>query len=494
MVSTAVMEKGTAGFDRIANHRPLSNNAVGGVAIALESLIKEHTRVYVVDNQKFYPPDEPRVMEELNGIGSQVRVRVPQWAMKANYEGLANGILWPANHDMIGLIESERPRIELTDWVRGNNLVTSRITQELLHDSSDAGDLGILVNDYQITGVGKGTYFHHTPFFSPETFYAAGEMQNGDFLQGVLKRHVEQLMAYDAVGVQTKRDLENLQVLTELILDNAKVYSDGNLMKVIYNGNTTLIKAVPIGTDPEGIEKSLEEGTESIGYKLEDGRNFKDMLKEDVEKGRYVIARVGRADYTKAHPENMDFIYHFATRCAQDPVDPQLFRAYVVAAETRSNVPAYQQEMDRINSKAEELNSGWRSKGYDYDLIELITQEVPHKTCLALMKAADVYVDISAKDGMHLTPQENVVAKGVGDGFVVCSINSGTGYLLRDAGYGNGNHGLLVVNSPSRITAETAGALYKRGHGISDQLLDYVKRNNVYEWSRNLEELSLMNR
>ena len=484
----------SGGFDVIVTHRPLSSSAVGGVAIALDSLIKENTRVYVVDNENFYPPGERSVEERLGNGGRQIRVRVPKWAMTANYEGLANGVLWPANHDMVDLIESGSSMQVLINWVRGNNVVTSRIREELSRNGTDVEKSGILVNDYQITGVGKGVYFHHTPFFSPETFHAAGELKNGHILKSVLKRQIESLTLYDAVGVQTLRDLQNLEVITDSLLDDTTVRAEGNALMVERGGHVTLMKAVPIGIDPDAIEKCLKDGSGSLDYALKDGRTFGEMLKEDRENGRRVIARVGRADYTKAYPENIDFIYDFARECAEDPLEPQLFRAYVVAAETRPNVPAYSAEMKKIKDRTGETNARWRDRGYDYDLIELVTEEVPNVTGLALMKNADVYADVSARDGMHLTPQESIVAMGANGGFVICGSNSGTGYLLKQAGLDGGAHGVLVVGTPSRVAAETSAALYKKNHRISESLLSYIRNNTVHDWSRDLQELSGANR
>lgn len=481
------------GFNTIINHRVLGNGSVGGVAIALKSLIEDDTQVYVVDNQSFSPPEDPVFEEKLEGgKGSQIKVRVPEWAMKANYEGLANGVLWPANHDMVDLIESE-DSIRLLKSVGGNNRVTSRIRAELSRSLQNE-NAKVLVNDYQITGVGKGVYFHHTPFFSPDTYDAAGGLTNGNLIQGILKTHIKQLTRYDAVGVQTPRDLENLGVLINYLFEDARVSKDGDVLRVKYGDNVTLMKAVPIGTDPYFIEESVQNSSQVLDYVLKNGKSFRSMLEEDRRNGRYVISRVGRADYTKAYPENMDFIHHFAQRFADDPGDPRRFRAYVIAAETRPNVPAYYAEMQKIRSKAENVNAQWREKGHEYDLIELVTQEVPQETCLALMKNSDVYVDVSEKDGMHLTPQESIIANGPGRGFVICGINSGTGYLLKRAGFDGGTHGLLVVEKSSRAAAEATFALYRKGHRISEDLFEHVKRNNVYEWSRNLEKLADMKR
>lgn len=485
--------KNSKGFDVIVTHRPLSSNAVGGVAIALESLVEDHTTVYAVDSQSPYDQEELYAEEKLNGGSRQIKVLVPEWAWAANYEYLANGVLWPANHDLLNLIESENLS-RLVNGSRGNDEVIRRMKEAMSRFSSGHDSLKVLVNDYQITGVGKGVYFHHTPFFSPDTFDKAGEMENGKLIQGILKKHVQQLTSYDAVGVQTPRDLNNLEILMDYLFKDARVSADGDFLAVEYDrGHVTRMKAVPIGTDPDGIEKSLQDSRESLNYVLKNsGRTFSEMFEEDRQKGRYVISRVGRADYTKAHPENMDFIYYFARSCAEDS-DPKLFRAYVVAAETRPNVPVYQAEMQRIRSKAGEVNARWREKGYDYDLIELVTEELPQKTGLALMKNSDVYVDVSARDGMHLTPQESIIANGVNGGFVICGVESGTGYLLRRAGFDGGAHGLFVVDKPSRVDAEIAAVLYKKGHRISGELVNHLKNNTVHNWSRNLQELASVN-
>jgi hypothetical protein len=52
---------------------------------------------------------------------------------------------------------------------------------------------------------------------------------------------------------------------------------------------------------------------------------------------------------------------------------------------------------------------------------------------------------------------------------------------------------LLVVNKPSRVDAEIAAALYKKGHRISGELVSHLKNNTVHNWSRNLQELASVN-
>jgi trehalose 6-phosphate synthase len=190
--------------------------------------------------------------------------------------------------------------------------------------------------------------------------------------------------------------------------------------------------------------------------------------------GKLVGIGIDRLDYTKGIPERLRFIDKFLEQNAT-------YRGKVVfvqiAVPTRSDLPAYRQVEQEVESIAAQVNKRWGT--FSWRPIILLKKHHTQTEMMALHRLAHFCVVASLHDGMNLVAKEFVASRIDDDGVLILSKFTGAARELKDA---------LLINPFS--VDEGANAIRtalqmhpgERKHRMQ-RMRETVEHNNVYRWA-----------
>ncbi len=286
--------------------------------------------------------------------------------------------------------------------------------------------------------------FRHIPILSVEEM---NEMRiDGTPLlkhPGVKEYFVRVFSSADVIGCQTARDAQNLSnIMTEIAGKNfkkSKQYAD------VYEffGKKVKIKDYPIGINPQEVRKKANAPCEGFSYKeveaFSEGKSlcFIGGCRADYTKGvdeaieaadiflakvkKYETVEKGSACYDKLSEEDKKEFEKFSSKAARDTV------FYIQVQPTRGGHEDFDTTAKRLGEKFAKLEEEFPGK--------ILTKfaGLPHAELMAVMKRADIKLDLSIKDGMALVPKEyNAAQYGKEEpGIAIVSDGMGVGYGAR---------------------------------------------------------------
>jgi trehalose 6-phosphate synthase/phosphatase len=340
------------------------------------------------------------------------------------YRRFANGVLWPALHDMAGEAQSE------SDWITYCN-VNERFADAVM-ETVKPGDR-IWIHDYHLMLLPRLLrarspnlsigFFLHTPFPAGRL---AGLPQAAALLDGVL--------GADVVAFHTQVYAERFGVAVRSVLGRPLALAAG-AGTADDAGRPVALHAAPMGVDAGAFA--------SRAAHPHVARRVTALRAE----GTPLFVGVDRLDPTKGIPERLEA---FGRLLDERPELRGRARLFQLSVPSRENVPAYRALRTRVDRVAMEVNArlGTRS----WRPIEHVFGSVDPTELCALYRAADVMVVTPLCDGMNLVAKEFVASRTDHQGVLILGEQAGAAAELTAA---------LIVNprDPSSLVGAFGAAL-----------------------------------
>jgi trehalose 6-phosphate synthase len=390
--------------------------ATGGVAVALDALMRERHGVWVahgagpadrevVDGRDTVavPPDHPAYRLR--------RLWLEEPTFSAYYNGFANEGLWPLCH-----LVDVRPQFRAEDWTAYcdvNERFARAVAEEIGSTSTP-----VFIQDYHLALVApalrqrhplaRTALFWHIPWPYPDRFRICPWAR--ELLAG--------LLANDLLAFQVERDRRNFLLAVEEELD---VEVEHEASRVRFEGRTTTVISVPIGVDYDRIQAMAAEAT-----LVEEQDRLRTLFGLSAE---VVGIGVDRLDYTKGIPERLAALDALFTR------RPDLrgrLTFVQIGVPSRSEIDSYVSIETEIGSRIAAINARHAIPG-GAPAVHYHKHALGIASLVALYRMADFCIVSSLHDGMNLVAKEFVAARDDGDGVLVLSALAGASQELRDA-------------------------------------------------------------
>ena len=380
-------------------------------------------------------------------------IDLPRDDFEPYYGGYCNGALWPMFHYFIGHVQYSES--QHAAYGRMNRLFAARL-RPLLRDD----DL-VWVHDYHLVPLGRELralgvarplgFFLHIPFPHAEALRA---LPRFDSL-------VRDLLAYDLVGFQTRRDLDCFRSAVTEVLGVGALRADDTVQ---HGGHRTRLGVFPIGVDVESVQQEAVQSQSSDSVK----RMGSGLL------GRRCVIGVDRLDYSKglvdrflayerymeAHPESLNHITFLQ-----------------IAPLSRADVRTYAEIRRSLEQAAGRING--RFADTDWTPIRYLNRNFSHETLMGFLRNACVGVVTPVRDGMNLVAKEFVAAQDPANpGVLVLSTFAGAADEMSDA---------LLVNP--RDTRAVADAVHRaltmpldERRARHERLMRVLRRNDIHAW------------
>jgi trehalose 6-phosphate synthase len=390
--------------------------ATGGVAVALDALMRERSGVWIAHAagaaDRAVVDPSGRVAVPPDGPAYQLRrLWLDEEQFALYYGGFANEGLWPLCH-----VVDVRPKFRVEDWEAYqavNDRFAAAIDEEL-----QTSDSPVFIQDYHLALVAprlrarrpdaRTALFWHIPWPYPDRLRICPWRK--ELLTG--------LLANDLLAFQLERDRRNFLAAAEDEL-GAEVEEDG--VRVRYDGRTTAVISVPIGVDYDRIQSAGSDPLLAV-----EQQRLKDLfdLRADI-----IGLGVDRLDYTKGIPERLDALDRvFRQR-------PQLrgqLTFVQIGVPSRSDLESYSAIESEIDAKVADLNARHAVPG-GAPPVHYHKAALTMPSLVALYRMADFCVVSSLHDGMNLVAKEFVAARDDEDGVLILSGLAGAAQELRDA-------------------------------------------------------------
>jgi trehalose 6-phosphate synthase len=390
--------------------------ATGGVAVALDSLMRERGGVWiahgagsadraVVDesDKVAVPPDTPSYQLR--------RLWLDEKEFAAYYGGFANEGLWPLSH-----LVDVRPVFRHEDWSAYRS-VNARFAAAI-DDELTSPDTPVFIQDYHLALVAphlrerrpavRTAMFWHIPWPYPDRLRICPWRR--ELLAG--------LLANDFLAFQLERDRRNFVAAVEDELD-VEIEADGARIRL--EDRSATVVSVPIGVDYDRIQAMASDAA----LVLEQQR-----LREQFGlKAAILGLGVDRLDYTKGIPERLAALDHVLT------LRPELRGGMTfvqIGVPSRSELESYSTIESEIDRRVAELNAKHAVAG-GAPAVHYHKGALGLQSLVALYRLARFCVVSSLHDGMNLVAKEFVAARDDDDGVLVLSALAGAAQELQEA-------------------------------------------------------------
>jgi trehalose-6-phosphate synthase/Kef-type K+ transport system membrane component KefB len=394
----------------------VASAATGGVAIALDALMRERGGVWIAhgagsaDDRVVDAADHVRVPPE-NPSYTLRRLWIEESTFSSYYGGFANEGLWPLCH-----VVDVRPKFRSEDWVAYKD-VNGRFAAAV-HAELGATDAPVFIQDYHLALVApalrtrrpdvKTALFWHIPWPSPDRLRICP--WRAELLAG--------LLGNDLLAFQLDRDRDNfLRAVEEEIEADVETESS----RVTFAGHSSTIISVPIGVDYDRIQAIAADPA----LPHEQRRLYELLgLRADI-----IGLGVDRLDYTKGIPERLAAIDALMTR------RPELrgrLTFVQIGVPSRSELESYSAIESEISRAVADVNARHALR-HGPPVIVYHRTALTTASLVALYRLAHFCVVSSLHDGMNLVAKEFVAARDDEDGVLVLSALAGAAQELQDA-------------------------------------------------------------
>jgi alpha,alpha-trehalose-phosphate synthase [UDP-forming] len=357
-------------------------------------------------------PDLPALLADFGRREGYTVVPVPLTVDEHDqfYRGFCNEIIWPLFHDLHSLCNFVPAYWTSYQSVKQKyaDVVAAAVRPEDF----------IWVQDYHLPGLGQCLrqrgltnrlgFFLHIPFPPPDIFCKL------PWRLEILRS----LLDYDAIGLQTPRDLENLLDCLKRLCPEATPHCVGEMVRIHRGaeGRGTCIAGVfPIGIDfDEFGNASTNPDVEAVLGEMR--RHLS---------GRQIILGLDRLDYTKGIPYRLR-----AFRLALERY-PELHRAVnllQVVVPSRESVAEYRDLKAEIERLVAQINGEFTLPGWVP--IHHVFRSINRNDLLAFYQLADIALVTPLKDGMNLVAKEYCACQADGNGVLILSEFAGAAVQL----------------------------------------------------------------
>lgn len=443
------------------------NAATGGVAVALDALMRERGGVWIAhgggsaDRQVVDANDKVAVPPE-NPSYTLRRLWLEEPTFSAYYGGFANEGLWPLCH-----VVDVRPKFRSEDWEAYQDINTR--FAKAIDSELGATESPVFIQDYHLALVApalrqlrpetRTALFWHIPWPYPDRLRICPWR----------RELVAGLLANDLLAFQVERDRRNFLLAAEEELD-AEVELESSRVRL--NGRTTTVVSVPIGVDYDRIQ-----GFAADAKLAAEQERLKELLGLRAE---IIGLGVDRLDYTKGIPERLSAI---DALMAQRPDLRGRVTFVQIGVPSRSDLDSYAAIETEIGERIAELNARYAMPGRP-PVVTYYTTPLGAFSLVALYRLAHFCIVSSLHDGMNLVAKEFVAARDDEQGVLVLSALAGAAQELEDA----------VIINPYDVTA-FAAALQQAIEMAPDEqarrmrtMRKIVAGRNVFNWASDILE------
>jgi trehalose 6-phosphate synthase/phosphatase len=431
--------------------------SAGGLATGLSGFISRSQSRWIgwpgIASDELSETDRQAITERL-AKQRCTPVFLTQKQLDAFYNGYSNSVLWPLFHNLGKHLPEETRRRAWWQVYRHVNRKFTKTVAELAEPGSQ-----VWVHDYQLMLVPQLLrarqpdstigFFLHIPFPNVRTFRRLPESKK--LLQGML--------GADLVGFHTPGYVDNF-------LDNCLAagipVSHGR--EPVVDGRLVRVSDFPMGIDNDKYAAA----TRSRSVK-EAARRYRRLYGR-----RKVIVAVDRLDPSKGLLQRLQAYALLLERY------PRLHGRVIfamVAAPSRTDVPAYRRLAKQLQDQVDEINAKYGTA--TWQPIDYMNVLQPFEEVTGLFQIADVAFITPLSDGMNLAAKEFVASKR-GRGVLVLSETAGAAEELRDA--------LLVdPKRPEAVVAALDQALTMRRRELRRRLRSMQRQlsdNSVQDWAK----------
>ncbi len=450
-----------------ANGRIVVKPSTGGVAVALDALMRERGGVWIAhgagaaDRLVVDASDTVRVPPEHPSYDLR-RLWLEEPTFSAYYGGFANEGLWPLCH-MVDV----RPQFRSEDWAAYQD-INARFAAAAHAELRDS-DSPVFIQDYHLALVApalralrpaaRTALFWHIPWPYPDRLRICPWR----------RELVAGLLANDLLAFQLERDRRNFLLAVEEEL-HAEVEIESS--RVRFRGRSSTVVSVPIGVDFDRIQAfAADPALPAEQLRL---RDLLGLRAEVVGLG------VDRLDYTKGIPERLDAL---DTLMTQRPELRGRMTFVQIGVPSRSDLKNYAAIESAIGERVETINARHAVPG-GAPVVAYYTTPLGAFSLVALYRLAHFCVVSSLHDGMNLVAKEFVAARDDEQGVLVLSALAGAAQELDDA----------VIINPYDIDA-FAAALARAISMTSEEqtrrmqaMRKVVAGRNVFNWASDILE------
>jgi len=441
--------------------------ATGGVAVALDALMRERRGVWIAhgagsaDRLVVDGRDSVRVPPEAPAYTLR-RLWLEEPTFSAYYGGFANEGLWPLCH-----VADVRPKFRTEDW-QAYQEVNERFARAI-HEELGASETPVFIQDYHLALVApalrrrrpavRTALFWHIPWPYPDRLRICPWRRQ--LLSG--------LLANDLIAFQVERDRRNFLLAVE---EDLEAEVERETSSVTYQGRQATVVSVPIGVDYDRIQAMAADSS----LAQETAR-----LREQFGLSAPILGLgVDRLDYTKGIPERLNALDRLVSR---NPSLRGRLSFVQIGVPSRSSLDSYAAVEAEIARRVTEINATHTPPGGP-PLVVLSTSALSSFSLTALYRMAHFCVVSSLHDGMNLVAKEFVAARDDERGVLVLSAMAGAAQELQEA----------VIINPYDID-EFADSLTRAINMPADEqmrrmraLRKVVAGRNVFSWASDILE------
>ncbi len=373
------------------------------------------------------------------------------------YEGFANSVVWPLFHGFADRCDFD------PGYYRAYGEVNDRFAEVIARRLGADGF--VWIHDYHLFEAsrrlrqkgfkGRTAFFLHIPFPSIENFSKLPWRE----------RLLSDLLHYDLVGFQTRRDLHHFETCVEKLGLATVDERGGGCVQFDLGARVVEAGAFPIGIDYADFAQRA--ASEEVTRRVEE-------LKQNLGPCDIVLG-VDRLDYSKGLLQRLRAYEEALDRHPKLREEVVLFQLVVPS---RENVAEYQvlkeefdREVGRINGRF--ATASWQPIHYRYNRVQ-------PRELSAMYRMAKVGFVTPLRDGMNLVSKEYCASQVDEDGVLVLSEFAGAAEQLE--------RGAILVN-PYDVS-QTARALYRAITMPGDErrqrmkaMRQEIEKHNVYWWA-----------
>jgi len=436
--------------------------ASGGLVTALEPVLEQRGGAWIG-----WPGVADVSASTLRGALSRnvtghevIPVELSREEHDAFYLGFSNEIVWPLFHDLQTNCNFDPAYWEV--YERVNRKFASAIAQRARPD-----DL-VWVHDYHLMRVGAELrklgvesrlgFFSHIPFPGRDIF------RKLPWREPI----ADGLLAYDLVGLQTRRDAGNFVKSMKSVrsIERGEARSDG--MRAYHTPGSRRVSRV--GVFPIGVDFARDEAE----ARSEEARAAERELREEIG-ARHIVLGVDRLDYTKGIPQRLVAFEEALRRYPELRGRTTLVQVVVPSRENIAEYSALREEIERLvgSINGELSEPGWIPIIYMHHTVE-------RPKLRGWYRAADVALVTPLKDGMNLVAKEYCASRCDERGVLILSEFAGAAEQLRE--------GALMVNPHDRVAVAEAIArackmTREEQHARMAPMRRAVQATDVYWWA-----------
>jgi len=389
--------------NRVARARP-GEPIAGGLAAALLPAVKSAGAIWVGSSGRLGESTRAGAIElEALGSGALGSIDFPAAHYRGFYEGFANSVLWPALHSRPDLIVANA-----SDYMayREINLFLARSLRGAFH----AGTC-YWIHDYHYLPLAME--MRRMGVQAPIGFFLHTPMPPRSVLCSVPHHRelVRAMMAYDLIGFQTQRDLDNFaSYLSEEL--GLSVVGDA----VASTRRVTRLKVFPIGID---VSAFASRATKAVA-----GHDVM-RLRQSLQGAKLVVG-VDRVDYSKGLANRFKAVDNLLQ---SDPALKRQFSMLQIGVPSREGIETYHQLQKELAALVGEING--RHGEVDWTPIRYLNKGFSQNTLAGFYRSAQVAMVTPLYDGMNLVAKEYVAAQNPFDpGVLVLSEFAGAAQQL----------------------------------------------------------------